>query len=179
LIDAVARRYASALADVALEQKSADKAKADLGAFVEAFFSSSDLKNFLESPAVGRDVKQRVLDEIAKQMNLEPAIRNFILLVVDHRRAESLRDIQHAFQEELNARLGIAEAEVTSARALNADEKQQLTAALEQRTGKKIEARFSEDKALLGGAVVRVGSKVYDGSVREQLARMRVRLEAE
>jgi F-type H+-transporting ATPase subunit delta len=179
LINAVARRYASALADVALEQKSADRAKADLGAFVEAFFPSSDLRNALDSPAVGRDVKQRVLEEIAKRMNLEPAVRNFIYLVVDHHRAESLRDIQQAFQEELNARLGIAEAEVTSARALNVDEKQQLTAALERRTGKKIEARFSEDKALLGGAVVRVGSTVYDGSVRKQLARMREQLEAE
>jgi F-type H+-transporting ATPase subunit delta len=179
LINAVARRYASALADVALEQKSADRAKTDLGAFVEAFFSSSDLRNALDSPAIGRDVKQRVLEEIAKRMNLEPAVRNFIYLVVDHHRAESLRDIQQAFQEELNARLGIAEAEVTSARALNVDEKQQLTAALERRTGKKIEARFSEDKALLGGAVVRVGSTVYDGSVREQLARMREQLEAE
>jgi len=179
LINAVARRYASALADVAIEHKSADKAKTDLGAFVDAFFTSSDLRNFLESPAVGRDVKQRVLDEIAKQMNLEPAVRNFILLVVDHRRAESLRDVQEAFEEELNARLGIAEAEVTSAHALNENEREQLTAALERRTGKKIEARFSEDKELLGGAVVRVGSKVYDGSVREQLARMRERLEAE
>jgi F-type H+-transporting ATPase subunit delta len=179
LIDAVARRYASALADVTIEQKSADRAKADLGAFVDAFFSADDLRNFLESPAVGRDVKQRVLDEIAKQMNLEPAVRNFILLAVDHRHTEALRDIQQAFLEELNARMGIAEAEVTSARALNANEKQQLTAALERRTGKKIEARFSEDETLLGGAVVRVGSTVYDGSVREQLARMREQLEAE
>jgi F-type H+-transporting ATPase subunit delta len=179
LINAVARRYASALADVVVEQNSADRAKADLGAFVEGFFSSHDLRSALESPAVGRDVKQRVLEEIAKRMNLEPAVRNFIYLVVDHHRAESLRDIQQAFQEELNARMGIAEAEVTSARALNVDERRQLTAALERRTGKKIEARFAEDQALLGGAVVRVGSTVYDGSVREQLARMREQLEAE
>lgn len=179
MIDAVARRYASALADVAIEQKSADRAKADLASFVEALFSASDLRNFLESPAVSREMKQRVLDEIAREMKLEPAVRNFILLVVDHRHTEALRDIQRAFEEELNARMGIAEAEVTSARALNANEKEQLKAALERRTGKKIEARFKEDQDLLGGAVVRVGSTVYDGSVREQLARMREQLEAE
>lgn len=179
MIDAVARRYASALADVAVEQKSTDRAKADLASFVEAFFSASDLRIFLESPAVSREMKQRVLDEIAKEMKLEPAVRNFILLVVDHRHTEALHDIQQAFEEELNARMGIAEAEVTLARTLNANEKEQLKAALERRTGKKIEARFKEDRGLLGGAVVRVGSTVYDGSVREQLARMREQLEAE
>jgi F-type H+-transporting ATPase subunit delta len=98
---------------------------------------------------------------------------------VRHRRTEMLAEIQVAFRQELNARLGIAEAEVTSAQVLNEQQKNELTRALEKRTGKKIEARFHEDKALLGGAVVRVGSTVYDGSVREQLARLREQLEAE
>jgi F-type H+-transporting ATPase subunit delta len=84
-----------------------------------------------------------------------------------------------AFSEELNKRLGIEEAEVTSARELSAAEKKDLTGALERRTGKKIEARFQEDSTLLGGAVVRLGSTIYDGSVREQLNRLRERLEAE
>jgi F-type H+-transporting ATPase subunit delta len=90
-----------------------------------------------------------------------------------------LREIQQAFQSELNARMGIAEAVVTSARELNDQQKTDLTRALERRTGKKIEARFREDKTLLGGAVVRVGSTVYDGSVREQLTRLREQLGAE
>jgi F-type H+-transporting ATPase subunit delta len=75
--------------------------------------------------------------------------------------------------------MGIAEAEVTSARALNEGERRELTAALEKRTGKKIQARFREDGSLLGGAVVRVGSTVYDGSVRERLSRLRDQLEGE
>ena len=80
----------------------------------------------------------------------------------------------------MNARLGIAEAQRDfGAGPLSDGEKKQLTAALEQRTGKKIEARFQEDKSLLGGAVVRVGSTIYDGSVREQLNRLREQLEAE
>jgi F-type H+-transporting ATPase subunit delta len=179
LINALAKRYASALADITLAQFSADRAKADLQAFVEAFDEVGDLRNFLDSPAVGRDLKHKVLNELAAKMQLDPAVRNFILLIVDHRRAESLRDIQQAFREELNARLGIAEAEIISAHPLTVGEKDQLTAALARRTGKKIEARFREDKSLLGGAVVRVGSTVYDGSVREQLVRMREQLEAE
>jgi F-type H+-transporting ATPase subunit delta len=176
---AVSSRYASALADVALEQKSADRVKRDLDAFSEAFFSSGDLRNLLESPAVGGEAKQRVIEEVAARMELTPAVRNFVHVLVDHRRMEMLREIQEAFQTELNARLGIAEAEVTSARELGAKEQEQLTAALEQRTGMKIEARFRRDESLVGGTVVRVGSTVYDGSVREQLTRLREQLETE
>jgi len=176
---AVSSRYASALADVALEQKSADRVKRDLGSFADTFFSSGDLRNLLESPAVGREAKQKVIEEVAQRMELAPAVRNFVLLLVDHRRTEMLGEIQEAFQTELNARLGIAEAEVTSARELGAQEREELTAALERRTGKKIEARFRKDESLVGGTVVRVGSTVYDGSVREQLTRLREQLATE
>ena len=177
--DAVASRYAAALADVALERKNADAVKRDLATFVDALFSSADLRNCLESPAVSHDVKRNVVEKLGERMNLAPAVQNFVYVLVDHRRTEMLREIQQAFQTELNARLGIAEAEVTSARELSAGEKGQLTAALERRTGMKIEARFRMDESLVGGAVVRVGSMIYDGSVREQLTRLREQLETE
>jgi len=176
---AVARRYAAALADVAIERKITERARQDLDAFAAAFAEASDLRNFLESPTIGRGAKQEAIEKIAARMDLSPAVRNFVYLLVDHRRTELLREIQQAFHVELNTRLGIAEAEVTSARELGAEERKRLTAALEQRTGKKIEARFREDQSLVGGAVVRVGSTVYDGSVREQLTRLREQLEAE
>jgi F-type H+-transporting ATPase subunit delta len=179
LSGAVAQRYAAALADVALQHKIADKAKDDLASFENAFFSSPDLRNFLESPAIAEHAKQKAIEEIAAKMELSAAVGNFIRLIVRHRRTEMLREIQQAFQQELNARLGIAEAEVTSAQELSDQQKRELTSALERRTSKKIEARFREDKTLLGGAVVRVGSTIYDGSVREQLTRLRERLEAE
>ena len=177
--DAVATRYAAALADVALEQKAADRVRQDLAAFVEAFASAADLRTFLENPAAAREVKQKVIETLASRMDLSPAVRNFVHVLVDHRRTEMLSKIQRAFQAELNRRLGIAEAEVTSARELTPAERQRLTAALEHRTGMKMEAHFRTDQALLGGLVVRIGSTVYDGSVREQLARLRMQLEAE
>lgn len=176
---AVAQRYAAALADVALERKSAEKVQRDLDAFAETFFSSSNLRNTMESPAVNRDIKNRVIEAIAAKMGLDPAVRNFIYLVVDHRRTEMLPEIQTAFRSELNLRLGVEEAEVTSARELTAAEKKELTSVLERRTGKKVETRFEQDKALLGGAVVKMGSTIYDGSVREQLNRLREQLETE
>jgi F-type H+-transporting ATPase subunit delta len=176
---ALASRYAAALADVAFEQKSGDRVKKDLAAFVETFFGSADLRNFIESPSVGPEMKHAVIEEVSAKMDLAPAVRNFAYVIVNHRRTEMLREIQQAFETELNARLGIAEAEVTSARELSASEKERMTKALERRTGKKIEARFRQDESLVGGAVVRVGSTVYDGSVREQLTRLREQLETE
>lgn len=177
--EALARRYAAAMADVAFEKNTASRAKADFAGFVEAFYGVADLRNFLESPAVDIAVKQKVIQSLAARMRLDENVANFIHLIVRHGRTELLREIERALGEELNARMGIAEAEVTSARALSDSERRNLTTALERRTGKKIEARFSEDKSLLGGAVVRVGSTIYDGSIRERLSRLREQLEGE
>jgi F-type H+-transporting ATPase subunit delta len=176
---ALSSRYAAALADVALEQKNADRVKRDLASFVDTYDSSADLRNSLESPAVGREAKLRIVQKIAERMDLAAPVRNFVCVLVDNRRTEMLREIQQAFLVELNARLGIAEADVTSSQVLSAEERKQLVAMLEKKTGKKIEAHFHEDQSLVGGAVVRVGSTVYDGSVREQLTRLREQLEAE
>jgi F-type H+-transporting ATPase subunit delta len=178
-LSATAQRYAAALADVALERKSADVVKRDFSAFVEMFFASTELRNALESPAVNDLAKTSVVEKIAAKTGMNDAARNFVLTIVENRRTHLLREIEKAFDTELNARMGIAEAEVTSARELGGPERAKLTQALEKRTGKKIEARFVEDKSLLGGAVVRVGSTIYDGSVREQLNRLREQLEAE
>ncbi len=175
----VAERYAAALADVAVERKNSETIKRNLAAFVEAFSSIADLRNALQSPALNAEVKRKVIAEIAGKMGLDDAVRNFIYLVVDHRRTEILPEMEEAFLSELNERLGIVDAEVTSAHELNDDEKRQLRTVLEQRTGKKVEARFQIDGALLGGAVVRLGSTIYDGSVRDQLKRLREQLETE
>jgi F-type H+-transporting ATPase subunit delta len=178
-LSAVAERYAAALADVAVERKNSETIKRNLAAFVEAFSSIADLRNALESPALNAEVKRKVIAEVAGKMGLDVAVRNFIYLVVDHRRTEILPEMEEAFLSELNERLGIVDAEVTSAHELNDDEKRQLSSVLEQRTGKKVEARFQIDGALLGGAVVRLGSTIYDGSVRDQLKRLREQLETE
>ena len=176
---AVSSRYAAALADVALEQTSADRVKSDLAAFADAYASSADLRNTLDSPAVGREAKLQVIQKLGERMNLAPAVRNFLCVLVDHHRTEMLREIQEAFRVELNARQNIAEAKVTSARALSADERKKLIEMLETQTKKKIEAQFQEDESLVGGTVVRVGSTVYDSSIRAQLDRMREQLESE
>lgn len=178
-MSSAALRYASVLADVALERGNAEAVRAGLEGFAEAAAGSAELRNFLANPAVPRESKQAVIEKLVARLGAGVELRNFLFLLVDHRRTERVGEIRAAFEEELRTRLGVAEAQVFSARELSAGEKAELTGALERVTGKKIEARYGLDAGLIGGAVVRIGSTIYDGSVREQLGRLRARLEAE
>lgn len=178
-MSAVAQRYATALTDVALERGKASAIKNDLASFSETYRGSSDLQHFLSSPSIAASVKKSFLAKLAEQMQLQEEVKNFLFLLVDHGRTELLRDFMPILESELNARLGIAEAQVTSARELAEKEKRALTAKLERITGKKIETRYTLDPNVLGGAVVQIGSTIYDGSVREQLERLRTQLENE
>lgn len=175
----LAQRYAGSLADVAIEQGRAESVKAELAAFVELMAESADLRNLLASPGVASKTKQAVIEKLTARMGAGKTLRNFLFVIVDNRRATLLPQIQQAFEAELNARLGMAEAEVASARELTAEEKNELTRVLGRLTGKRVEARYGIDPELIGGAVVRVGSTIYDGSVREQLNRLRTRLASE
>lgn len=179
-MSAVAERYAAALADVVMERKGAPDIPEGLAQFADVFFSSADLRNALESPAVDREVKIKIVDEVAEKMKLNDAVRNFICVVVDNRRTHMLREIVGLLNVELNRRQHIVQLEVMSARKLNDGERTRLIEVFKgDDSKKKVRASFAEDETLLGGVVVRVGSTVYDGSVREQLNRLRERLETE
>jgi F-type H+-transporting ATPase subunit delta len=179
LSEAIARRYAAAMADAAMDKENATQVKADVAAFIQVFRANADLRNCLQSPAIAIEIKQKVVTDVCAKMGLTDGVRNFISLIVGHGRTELLGVAERVLGEELNDRMGIAAAEVVSARELSDAERKELTATLEQRVGKKIEAQFREDQDLLGGAVVRVGSTVYDGSVREKLNRLREQLGGE
>lgn len=175
----IADRYASALLDVAQAQGSAEKVKASLEDFAAEIIESTDLQHFLENPAVPREAKRGVLAKILALLGSSPIMSNFLNVIVDHRRAGILPEIAGAYAARLNERLGIAIATVTSAGELSAQEKMGLVQGLEKSTGKIIEAQYAVDAALLGGAVVRIGSVIYDGSVKEQLRRMEATLAVE
>ena len=172
-------QYANALADIALAQGAADavnKQLADVGAM---YGESAELRNFLTSPAVERDAKHAVIEKLLARIGATKIIRNFLFVVMDHQRAQILPEIIATFQEVVRRRQGIAEAEVSSAIELNAAQKAEFAFTLERLTGKRVEAKYSLDPALLGGAVVRIGDTVYDGSLRSRLNEMRTRLTAE
>jgi F-type H+-transporting ATPase subunit delta len=175
----ITQRYAVALADVALARNQTGPARDGLAAFSQVWAESAGLRNFITSPAVPSPAKHELIDKLAPPLEIIPAVRNCLHLLVDHKRMALLPAIRTEFDEELRRRLGIAQADVASAMALNEQEKSALLGALAHVTGKKIEAQYRLDANLIGGAVVRIGSTVYDGSVREQLARLQSQLEAD
>ena len=179
-------QYANALADVALQQGAAELLAKKLAEFAGLFRESEDLRNFLSSPAIPQQGKHGAIEKLVGQMNARPdpigaskILRNFLFVLTDHRRTHILPEIILAFQDVVRQRQGIAQADVASAVELSAAQKKELSQVLERLTGKKIETRYATDPALLGGAVVRVGSTIYDGSVRNRLERLRARLASE
>jgi F-type H+-transporting ATPase subunit delta len=170
----VSRRYARALVDAILAQKiDADIARLQLRSIGQAVHDSDDLRRVWESPAVSPVQKRAVLDAIVKQMTVAKPIRNFVAILIDNRRIAMLDDIIRQFENELDAQLGFVEVEISSARTLTPGEKRDLENRIERLTSKKVRPRYALDPQLLGGVSVRVGSTIYDGSVRGQLEKMR------
>ena len=172
-------QYANALADIVLQQGAAEPTRNQLADFDAAYQQSAELRNFMASPAVSREAKHGVIEKLVARLGASRMIRNFLFVIVDNQRTHLLPEIAVSFEEVLRQRQGIAEAEVLSAVPLNDKQKTALLRNLESVTGKKIQAHYSLDPALLGGAVVRIGDTIYDGSVRNQLNRLRERLVAE
>ena len=176
---ALAERYAGALVDVALENKQADQVKLELAAFAAMIRESSDLHAFLSNHSIARASKHAAIEELVARMGASRTLRNYLFVIVDQRRAGMLPEIEQAFSALLDARQGITQASVISAADLTAKERAEMGAALAKLTGKKVQAQFKTDPALIGGAVVRIGSTIYDGSVRAQLDRLRARMISE
>ena len=172
-------QYANALADIALAQGAAEPAAKQLQEFGAMYAQSADLRTFLASPAVTVEAKHAVIEKITARQGASRIIRNFLFVIADHRRTQLLPDILETFQQVIRQRQGVAEAEVSSAVELTAAQKKELAATLTKLTGKKVETKYSLNPALLGGAVVRIGDTIYDGSLRSRLNEMRNRLAAE
>lgn len=172
----LADHYAEALAEVALAQDAAVQIRQELADFSALLRESPELRILLTSPAVPRTGKQGLVETLVKRMGASQTLRNFLFVVLDRRRMALLTEIQLAFDTQIDKHRGITRAEVTSAGELNDTEKARLRAVLEQISGRSVETEYRLDPALIAGAVVRIGSTIYDGSVRTQLERLRFRL---
>jgi F-type H+-transporting ATPase subunit delta len=173
------RQYATALADVAMAQRAADAVTQQLAGFGALYAESAELRNFLSSPAVTREAKHRVIEKLLARVGGSEIVRNFLFVVIDHQRTHLLPEIIAAVQEEIKKHEGITEAQVSSAVELSKAQKAEMEFTLERLTGKRVEAKFSLEPSLLGGAVVRLGDTVYDGSLRSRLNNLRARLASE
>jgi F-type H+-transporting ATPase subunit delta len=181
-LSAVATRYAKALADVttaAGAKLRPEDALSQLRTFGAALAASRELQNALITPAVPASRKRAVVSRIAELLKLSPIARNFLFVLIDHRRIAQLDAILHTFELIVDERLGFARAEVSSPRELTEAQRAAINAQLERLTGKRIRMRLAVDPALIGGVVARIGSTVYDGSVRGQLQILGRRLSTE
>jgi F-type H+-transporting ATPase subunit delta len=173
----VSIRYARAFADVVLNTKASAKTVVpQLNAIVDLVATYPSLHHVWDNPSVPAEQKRGVLDAIVKDLGAAKIVRNFVAVIIDHRRVKLLPEIAKQVERELDDRLGIAEAEITTARDLNPQERLLLEQKIGAFTRKSVKATYQRDPKVLGGAVVRVGSTIYDGSVRGQLEKLREQL---
>jgi F-type H+-transporting ATPase subunit delta len=175
---AVSSRYARAFADVIADAKlDASKVVAQLRTLVAAFELSRELREVWESPAIPVKQKRQVLDALATRIGVtDRPIRNFIAVLIDQDRIALLPEIATQLDVELNRRIGRIDAEIISARELAPEQRSALIGEISRLTGKVVLPHYATDEKLLGGVTVRVGSTIYDGSVRGQLQRIRQQL---
>jgi F-type H+-transporting ATPase subunit delta len=179
-ITAVATRYANALADVITAPKAPARPEAllaELRGFEAVLRGSTELHNALITPAVPAARKRAVIAKIGDLLKISPVVRNFLFVLVDHRRISQLSDVLDSLAVVLDERLGFARAEVLAARELTEAQRASLAVELERISGKRIRAQYAVDPALIGGVVARIGSTVYDGSLRGQLQSLGRKLE--
>ena len=173
----VASRYARAFAQAA-ESAGLDSAKVQLQMeeFSETVAGSGALRDFLVNPSVAMPQKLKVLDAISARMGLAREVRNLVAVVLEHQRLGEWDEIRAEYRELSDERAGAVEATITSARPLDPEQRAELEANVARVAGGRVRASYVEDPSLLGGAVVQVGSTIYDGSVRAQLRQLKQKL---
>ena len=173
---AMARRYAEALADVANDRNQVDQIDNEIRVFAEMMKSSRELHDTFASPVVSQSDKLKLLEALVARTSTGQMTANLLRTMLGHYRLHHVAEVYEQFRREINERKGLIIAEVTTAGEVGPSEQAKLGRTLEQMTGKRVEFKFKTDPSLIGGMVTRVGSVVYDGSVRTQLQEIKERL---
>jgi F-type H+-transporting ATPase subunit delta len=175
-IDTISRRYATALADVVLKTGESDTVTKELNTWEQLFEASSDLKTVFGNPSIARAKKENILEGLIAKATPSKTTTNFLRVLLSNGRLTDLSEINVRLASVLEERSGVVSAEVASARELTDAQRNELKANLEKRTGKRVKLEYGVDPDLIGGVVTRVGSTIYDGSVRTQLENLREEL---
>ena len=173
-------RYAGAFLDVVTDAK-LDTAAIDRqwNDFMATWEVSAELREFFANPAIPAVQKVAVLDKLNAKLGMIKELRNLLAVLIDNDRMGSVAEVAAAYRQLLQQQMGIRPAEIVTARELDADERQTLLAEVSKLAGGRVDAKFRQDESILGGTVVRIGSTVYDGSVRGRLERLREQLTAD
>jgi len=170
----LAGRYASALLDLADEQKALDQVSGDLQTLRSMIGESEDLRRLLGSPVITRDEQRRAMTALMEKAGVGQLTQRFVLVVVNNRRLFALRAMIEGYLAELARRRGEITAAVTSARTLSDAQQAALLDALRSAVGSKVQLDLKVDPALIGGLVVKVGSRMIDSSLRSKLQRLQL-----
>jgi F-type H+-transporting ATPase subunit delta len=173
-VSGVAGRYATAIFELALEQKALDQVAADLNRFSEAVDVVDDLERLVKSPVFTAEEQGRALAAILDEIEIEGLTRNFLLLVAKNRRLFAATDIIRAFRAMLAQHRGEISASVATASKLGEAQVTALKQALKAALGKDVLLEQSVDPGLLGGLVIKVGSRMIDTSLRTKLSSLKV-----
>lgn len=170
----LAERYASALFELADEAKQLDGVAGDLVNLRTALNESADLRRLINSPVLSRDAQSKAIQAIAQALKLAPLTSNFIALVAQKRRLAALPSMITAFLAELSRRRGETTAEVVSATPLSEQQQAKLADVLRGMVGSKVTIDAKVDRDILGGLIVKVGSRMFDSSIRTKLQRLQL-----
>jgi F-type H+-transporting ATPase subunit delta len=174
----VARRYAEAMADVAIARNQVEQIDAELRAFAEMLRQSRELAQVFASPVLPQADKSRVLEALIARARPGTFTANLLRMMLTNHRLPLVADVYEQYRRIINERRGVVVAEVTTVQPLAQAEQAQLGQRLQTITGKRVEFQFKTDPALIGGIVTRIGSVIYDGSVRTQLQEIEQRLKS-
>jgi F-type H+-transporting ATPase subunit delta len=175
-VQTVARRYAAALADVVAAGSEARQVQEELSAWELMIRNNAQLQEVFSNPTIPYDQKRKVLSSLITRTRVRPVTANFLQVLLQNQRLTELSEVNKRFAHVLDERSGIVSAQVTTARPVPENSQQALRDKLTQMTGKQVRLSFMTDEELIGGIVTRIGSTVYDGSVRTQLQQVKEKM---
>lgn len=172
----MARRYATALADVVTARNEARQVQEELSAWEMMMNANPMLMEVFSNPTIAYEQKSKVLTSLIERARLRPTTSNFLQVLLRNHRLTELSEVNRRFSKVLDERSGVVSAEVTTARAVPEAQQEALRSKLTAMTGKQVRLSFTTDEELIGGLVTRIGSTIYDGSVRTQLQQVKERM---
>jgi len=171
-LQTVARRYATALADVAIERHEERLVQNELDHWAAMIESSPQLKEVLANPTIIHDHKRKVLEDLIARTRVRDTTASFLRVLLTNQRLTQLRDIAARYRHVLDERAGVLAGNVTTARPIPEELKKTLHETLSAATGRTVQLSFNTDEKIIGGLVARIGSTVFDGSVQSNLERL-------
>ena len=171
-LQTVARRYATALADVAIERREEREVQNELDRWAEMIEAHPQLKEVFANPTIVYDHKRKVLEDLISRTRVRETTASFLRVLLKNQRLSELRAVAARYGQVLDERGGIVAAHVTTARPISEDLQSSLHDTLVAATGRKVRLSFATDDTIIGGLVARIGSTIFDGSVQSQLDRL-------